>query len=282
MAIEPVEDRRPDVGARLVSLAAGTVLDVDAPTTVEVAASAGFPAVGIWFDPGVWSPGYVREIAHRLDATGLVPLDVEPVMVAPPGEGADRRGDHGETIVDAAVQLGARFVLVASRDDDPGRVAARIAALCEHARGSEVRLVLEFLPVLGIRTLDQAFAVVRRVGDDRAGVLVDALHLARSGAAPDDLVGVDPRLLPYLQLCDAPAVPEDGSIGGLLQEALHRRLLPGDGDLPLDALLRAVPEVPLSMELRSRPLAAAFPDPVERARAVLTSLRRCGGDQPAG
>lgn len=272
MASVPVPDTRPHVGGRLVSLAAGTILDVDPATGVDVAASAGFPAVGVWFDPGLWSSTVVRGIRHRLDGTGVVALDVEPVMISPPGDG---RGapDHGEAIVDGAVELGARFVLVASRDADVGRVADRVAELSSRVRGSGVRLVLEFLPILGIRTLDEALAVVERTGDGEVGVLVDVLHLARSGATPADLARVDPHRLPYLQLCDAPATPEDGSVGGLLHEALHRRLLPGDGELPLDDVLRTVPDVPVSLEMRSRPLVAAFPDPVDRARAVLASLR---------
>jgi hypothetical protein len=60
---------------------------------------------------------------------------------------------------------------------------------------------------------------------------------------------------------------------GLIREALHGRLLPGEGELPLDRLLAAVPEVPISFEVRSAWLRDTFPDPVERARAVLASVR---------
>ena len=54
----------------------------------------------------------------------------------------------------------------------------------------------------------------------------------------------------------------------LRDEALHGRLLPGDGALPLRAALAAVPDVPLSVELRSAALMTRYPDPTERARAV--------------
>jgi hypothetical protein len=42
-----------------------------------------------------------------------------------------------------------------------------------------------------------------------------------------------------------------------------------------------VPDVPLSFELRSRALLTAYPDPVERARAVLTAARRLLSESPA-
>jgi hypothetical protein len=60
----------------------------------------------------------------------------------------------------------------------------------------------------------------------------------------------------------------------LRDEALHGRLLPGDGELPLDAVLAAVPDVPLSLELRSTALMDAHPDPTDRARAVFTATER--------
>ena len=56
-------------------------------------------------------------------------------------------------------------------------------------------------------------------------------------------------------------------------EALHGRLLPGEGVLPLHDVLRAVPDVAVSVELRSSALMPAFPDPTERASAVLAATR---------
>ena len=55
----------------------------------------------------------------------------------------------------------------------------------------------------------------------------------------------------------------------MLEEALHGRVNPGDGGLPLAELLRQLsPTIPLSLEVRSRSVRDAFPDAVERARNV--------------
>jgi sugar phosphate isomerase/epimerase len=262
-----------DMGDRLVSLAAGTVLDIGPADAVEVAAAAGWPAVGLWFDPTTWTDATTLEVRRRLDATGIVALDIEPIIL---GRGGD--GDGGERLLDAAAELGVPFVLMASGGADDDRVTARLTELAAYAgaNGPGVRIVLEFLPIFSVSSLAQAVAIVERVDRPEVAVLVDTLHLARSGGAPSDLASVDARLLPYLQLADAvAAAPAD--LAGLRDEALYGRLLPGEGVLPLGDVLRAVPEVPVSVELRSSALMAAFPDPTERASAVLAATRSVVG-----
>jgi sugar phosphate isomerase/epimerase len=253
--------------ARLVSLAAGTVLDVDPAQAVDVAGAAGFGAVGLWFEPNTWTHATTTSVARRLRANSIVALDIEPVILG-------RGDDPGEALVDTAGELGVRFVLLASGPAERGAVVQRVGELCERAAPAGVVIVLEFLPIFTIGTLAAAVSVVEEVGEPNGGVLVDTLHLARSGGSPGDLRGLRPGTVPYLQLADAPAEPPGRDRDTLRDEALHGRLLPGDGELPLDAVLAAVPHVPLSLELRSAALMAAHPDPVARARAVYTATDR--------
>lgn len=250
---------------RLISLAAGTVLDLGPAETVDVAARAGFGAAGVWFDPQTWTAATTRSVAGRLAATGLVALDIEAVILG-------RGPDHGEAVVDIAAEIGARHVLVASGLVERSEVVERFAALCDRALGS-VTVVLEFLPFFSIASLAAATSVVVEAGAANGAVLVDTLHLARSGGTPADLAAVAPRLLPYLQVADAAATPRDPSPTGLREEALHARLLPGHGDLPLAGVLAAVPGVALSVELRSRQLMVDYPDPVQRASTVFEAMQ---------
>ncbi len=252
---------------RLLSLAAGTVLDVDPPDAVDVAAAAGWDAVGLWFDPVTWTPSRAAAVARRLDATGLTALDVEPVILG-------RGDDHGNELVEVAVELGARHVLVASGPAARGEIVDRFGALCARAAGTGIVVVLEFLPIFSVATLAAAVGIVEEVGT--GGVLVDTLHLARSGGTPADLAAVR-HLLPYLQLADAAAEPPTS----LREEALHGRMLPGAGALPLRDVLDAVPSVPVSVELRSQALMDAHPDPVDRARAVLNATRTVLAPSPS-
>jgi sugar phosphate isomerase/epimerase len=84
-----------------------------------------------------------------------------------------------------------------------------------------------------------AHRVVSTAAQPNAGVLVDALHLSRSGGTPGDLRTLDPLWLSYCQICDARAEPP--AVDGLRAEARTDRLYPGLGALPLTALLDALP-----------------------------------------
>ncbi len=253
-------------GRRLCSLAAGTILDVGPTDAAHVAADAGWPAVGIWFDPATWNETTTANVTRSLSDNGVVALDMEPVIFADDG-------DPGEALIDAAISIGARNVLVASRVPVTSELIERFGALCDRAAPGNITVVMEFLPIFAVRNLDDALQVVRSAGRPNSGVLVDSLHLARSGGTVADLISAGPSMFPYLQLADAPlAFPANG-IKGLLHEALHGRRLPGEGGLPLGAVLQAVPDVPVSVELRSEDLRARYPDPVERAHAVLVATR---------
>ena len=251
---------------RLLSLAAGTVLDLQPPDAVEIAAAAGFGAVGVWYDPDSWSAARARELSRRLEATGLVALDIEPVILG-------REVDPGEAVVDAAAEIGARHVLVAGGPAEPSAVTERFGALCDRAVDAGTIVVLEFLPIFPVGTLAVAARIVEQADRPNGAVLVDTLHLARSGGHPSDLREVPRRLLPYLQVADAPR-ESPSSIDELREEALHGRLLPGDGVLPLAQALDEVPSVPLSFELRSKALMTTHPNPLDRARSVLAAAQR--------
>jgi sugar phosphate isomerase/epimerase len=253
--------------SRLLSLAAGTMLDVGPARGVEVAAATGFDAVGIWFDPDTWTSATTAAVADRLRATGVVALDMEPVILG-------REREPGDALIETAAELGVRHVLVAGGTADHAAVVDRFGALCDQALRAEIVVVLEFLPIFTVASLDEARRIVEAAARTNGGVLVDTLHLSRSGGSPSDLADVPKALLPYLQIADAPREPPGPTHDELRDEALHGRLLPGEGALPLVDTLRAVPSVPLSLEVRSEPLMAAYPDPVDRARCVLAATER--------
>ena len=255
--------------SRLLSIAAGVHPDLAPVRMVEVAASANWPACGVWFDANTWTEATTRDVKRRLDETGLVALDLEPIIPAVDHD------DQGERVIEAAAEIGARHVLFTSRLPDLSATIDRFASLCDIARGCGVSLVCEFLPIFPLRSLAMAHDVVSRHPAEVAGILIDNLHLSRSGGTIDEIRAIDIDRFPYLQIADAEAiVPTEFT--ALLDEALNGRLLPGEGSLPIDDLLAAVPQVPLSFEVRSRALRDGFTDPVERARHLLRSAERLG------
>ena len=248
---------------RLLSLAAGVCPETGPADFVSACAAAGWKACGIWFDPGTWTNAVAAEVELRLDDTGLIALDMEPIFVTPDG-------DHGDRVIDAAATVGAQNLLVVSRGVDDARFVERFRELCDQAATASIGCSLEFMAFMTIRDLPQALAVLDAVDRPNANVLIDNLHLARTGGTVADAAAVAPDRLPYVQLCDAPTnTPEH-----LVVEALDTRLTLGDGELPVRELVDAVPEhTALSLEIRSAHLRSVYPDPTDRARHVLETAR---------
>ena len=256
--------------ARLLSLAAGVQIDVAPADMVTVAHDAGWPAVGIWFDGKTWTDSTSREVRHRLDNTGVVALDIEPIIPSEDGN------DFAEQLIEAAAEIGARHILFTSRLKDQVRTTDRYRQVCEMARPQGIKVVCEFLPIFPLNTLSMAAEIVATANVTNGGVLIDNLHLSRSGSSIEEVKAMPTELFPYLQICDAPA-ERPADFGALLDEALNGRLCPGEGSLPIVELLQAVPNVPLSFEVRSKFL-RDITDPVERAQHLLKFAQQTCGD----
>lgn len=254
-----------------LSLAAGMVLDAPAPQAVRVAARAGFDGVGLRFTRPTPDPDAATLAATRTACreTGVRVLDVEYVRLT----ADDRYDDVNRRLLDIAAELGAAHLLCVSLDPDPRRSADGLAALAERGAGSGLVPVLEFMRFTAVRSLAAARAVVEMTGRPDVGVLVDALHLARGGEGPGDVAEVPARLLPYVQVCDAPAAPPADTDDALGVEARTDRLLPGHGDLPLIDLLRVLPaDLALSVEVLSDRLMSDHAPP-ERAALAMAATR---------
>ena len=254
----------------VISLAAGVLPDHSPQTTARAAATAGYDATGVWVDLDTWTDATTREMQAILKGEGLPALDVEVVWLHP--------GPFDERLrrtVDIGLALGAPNVLVGSSDPDDGSTAAKLATLCEHG-GGDIRIALEFARFTKVTSVAQASAVLRAVDHPAAAMLIDPLHLARTGGTPEDVAALPRAWLPYAQFCDAPPLNFDlDDVQAIIEEAIDRREHVGEGVLPLRALHAALPaETPLSIELRSRALREGYPDPVARARAVLTATQR--------
>jgi sugar phosphate isomerase/epimerase len=264
---------------RLISLAAGAVQEFPPEQAVRAAAEAGFGAAGIWCDLDSWNGRQTAAVRRALADTGLAPLDLE-VAWFHPGEAATRH----DAMVDIALELGANNLLCVSSEPDITRTKQRFEHLCRRAEQGALRVVLEFLAITEVNSLAKAAEVVEDVAHPAGGILVDTLHLQRTGASAADLRELDPARLPYLQLCDATAALLDDSPAGLLEDALYLRRLPGEGELPLADMLSAVaPQLPLSLEVRSRALMERFPEDAHaRAACILEATTRfLRGDERA-
>lgn len=255
---------------RLVSLAAGVMPDFSPQEAVAAAAASGWPAVGIWYDPDTWTPATTIEIRDRVADAGLIALDMEVVWLKP---GPDDPSHFAA--IDAGAAIGARNVLIVSSEPDPARTAEKLARLSRHAAPSGMRVCLEFGAFTAVGDIRAALTILDAAGCEEVGLLIDPLHLARTGGSPADLAAIDPRRFPYAQFCDAPLRgPPPSDVRAIIHEAIDMRLLPGEGELELAELLAALPrDTPLSVELRSAALRDGYPDPAERAKTLLAATR---------
>jgi sugar phosphate isomerase/epimerase len=254
-----------------ISLCYLTVAGVTLPESVSVAAEAGYQAVGLRLlnrprEADVFTDAQLlRETERRLADTGLSVLDCEIFWLLPETRVAEFGG-----LFEAMQRLGARLLLVLGRDPDPLHQFDTFAQLCEATAPYGIRCCLEFCRITSVETLQDAVGLVRRSGAPNARVLVDALHLSRSGGTPEQVAQVDPSLFEYAQLCDAPAQIPDPERMRL--EPGSDRLLPGQGGLPLVELVRALPAgLPIGIEAPVEALAER--PPLERARLALAGMR---------
>ena len=253
-----------------ISLASGVVPEFGPIETIQAAVTGGFDAVGLWIEPPRWTPQLMRAAKTALADSGLQLLDVEVIWLKPDSD----LNDH-KRCIDIGIELGAKNVLCVSSDPDAGATAQRLALLCEHAQGGGMRVALEFGVFTEVKTIGAALAVLDAVAHPLRALLIDPIHVDRSGATAADIAAVPPGLLPYAQFCDASANrPDPTNFGAVIIDAIDLRLQLGDGVLPLRAMLQALPaDIPLAIELRSKTLRESYPDPGERALVTARATR---------
>jgi sugar phosphate isomerase/epimerase len=171
-------------------------------------------------------------------------LDVEIARIYP-----DTQPEEVEPLLEAAGMLGASHLLTVGEDASQQRLAEKLAALADVASTYGVRPVLEFMPFSEVATLPQALQVLSAAQHPGIGLLIDVLHLVRSGGGVADLAGVDGSRLHYAHICDAPARGPSGR-EALRHEARFARVLPGRGELPVLQFVEALPaNLPLAVEV---------------------------------
>jgi len=273
----------------LIGIGHLTILDTAPPDWVSLAHDAGFDAVGIraaaigpteeeW-PMGVGSP-MLAETLRRMADTGVRVLDAEIIRIDPHTVIAKY-----EPLFETAAALNASFINVMGDDPDLHRARDTFAALAEATRPYGLRPTIEAIPYMQVRTLSDAAAVV---GESGGGIIIDPLHLQRSGGTPGDVRSLDPKLIGYCQLCDAPLaaphnlprprkLPRGQSVEGITDLALEARavrLLPGDGELPLAEIIAALPAgLAFSVETPNVALLESL-GPIEFARRARQSVAR--------
>ena len=255
--------------AHPLCLAHLSLIELTPPQLVDAAADAGFDMVSMRLAPAssgepqhpmIGGTAMMRETLARLRARGVRVHDVELARLR-----SDTAVASLEPLIAAAAELGARHVLVAGDDEDESALAERLRQLCDLGMRYGVSMAIEFMPWRGIRSLASARRVVEAA--HAGGIVLDAIHLDRSGATAAAVAEVPPALWAYFQICDAPAQRPDTE-AELLFQARQARLPPGRGGLDLIGMLRALPDdLVVSIEVPLHGRSDLLP-PVPRARML--------------
>lgn len=247
---------------------------------IEAAADAGFGAVGLPLRSGalrklkvdiVGNAPLVREIVAACRDTDVTVFDVEALVL-----GHLPEMEALKQTLETAAMLGASRIscLGFEPDHGPGDIppegdAGKLAEICTLAAQFGLRVGVEFMAFRSIGSLAAAVDIVERSGAQNAGIVLDALHVQRTGAGSSDIAALKPGIVSHLQICDASAVSPAQK--DLADEARGARLLPGEGVVPLAAIIAALPlGTAMSLEI---PVAALAGIPVrERARIGAASV----------
>lgn len=173
---------------------------------------------------------------------------------------------------DTLAELGVPRINVVSLDPDLSRTFDQFAALAELAARRGIGTVVEPVPGLTVADLPTALAAREHVGRPEFTLLIDTMHLVRSGSCAADLAAVDPAHIGYAQLCEAPLRPH---IDNYMEEAMFERMVPGEGELPLCDIVSALrADVVIELEVPRRSLALAGIGPAERLAPCVEAARR--------
>jgi sugar phosphate isomerase/epimerase len=196
-------------------------------------------------------------LREAVDAAGLTVTEIE-FLPLDLGRADGEAGDIERVLFEMADVFGSTQLnvgLVGSVDLGDEALAARaLRNVGQAAADHEMRVAFEFMPFGPVKSIEPALRLVEAAACDNVGVLIDAYHFFRGGSRLESLEGVAGALIAGLQLDDVPArAPDD-----LLAETRQQRRLPGDGELPLEDLVRAVDltgaDVPIGVELLSTDL----------------------------
>lgn len=222
---------------------------VDVETDIRVAAAAGYEAVelrDVKIERYLAGDGRIERLRERLNRSNISALSINALEDATLGvrTSLDATLTRCVRLCQWARVLGAAYVVAVPSvlprgGPGQGEIRARtvdaLRAIARVAGEAGVKVGFEFLgfPTCSVRTLHAARAIVDEVGGPEVGLVIDAFHFHVGGSRFEDFESLDAASVFIIHVDDA----EPGEPAGLTDA---QRLLPGDGVIPLKALVRRI------------------------------------------
>ena len=263
-------------------LCAGTMGQSSLAEHVAAAVAGGFQSISLYaaeVERAKAEGQSDADLRRMLDDNGLQIAELDPLLNWVPSaalasdateEGNRFFGTTEDDFYAMAKALGGRSinaVLFTDERFEAEYIAEAFAALCDRAAERDLVVHLEYLPWTQIPNLATALHIVELADRPNGGLMIDSWHHFRSHGTADDLRKVPGERILGVQLNDAPTQPA----ANVVEETLHGRLLPGDGDIDLSGIVSALREIgsraPIGVEV--------FSDDLQRLPPVEIG-RRCG------
>lgn len=212
---------------------------------VEAASKAGFRAMGFWHTDIVRTRRRYsfKDMKRILDANGIEQVEVEWLLDWFCTDARRKASDQTRRLLlNAAEALGARHIKIGDLGNDCAgipKMTEEFALLCRQAAERGTRVLFEMLPAAYSKapSLDAVLAITRGSGARNGGIMLDNLHLLRTGTTPADMLRkLTPKDLIGVEINDgylALPLKFDDSV-------INKRLLPGDGEFDIAGFLHAV------------------------------------------
>ena len=123
--------------------------------------------------------------------------------------------------------------------------------LCDLGAEYNLSVNLEFVTWSGVRDLNAAAELLRKVNRPNQGIVLDTLHFYRSGNTAEELKTLPKEWFRYVHLCDCPKeIPQERE--ELIRTGLEERMVPGSGAVDMKAILQVIPDVVRGVEIPNR------------------------------
>ena len=259
------------------------LLSGDAQTQLQAAKEAGFDEVEIWQESIESADGGATAVRERAQQLGMGFTNCQVLRDfagAPLTLRAEKR-QEAQRFFRLAQAIGCDTVQApaCTRDDcQAALIDEDLRWLSAEAARHGLRIMYE--PMAWSRVdnrLEPTWRRLERLDLPNVGLVVDLFHIAARGDDASVLESILAERIYEVQLCDMAEAVTPGDMAHLVDTARHRRLLPGDGNLPVAeyvaALKRKGYRGPVGIEVFNDQLQQQ--PPTRAAQQAFAALSRC-------
>jgi sugar phosphate isomerase/epimerase len=127
-------------------------------------------------------------------------------------------------------------------------------------------------PGTTVGDITTGLAPLKHVGRKDFQLLIDTMHLVRSGFGANDIAAIEPGSIGYAQLGDTTLQPRSDDY---MTDVIFDRMVPGEGELPLQDIVDALPtDIVIGLEVPRLSLAEAGVSHLDRVRPCVEAARK--------